>query len=201
VKSNQPPPAAALQRTRRPGHVAYPRRTRRPGSQPRVECLEARCLLNAGTLDPTFGQQGVALWDFSSGGTVSSDTVTAAAVEPAQLSDGTPNPHAGKIVVVGTARQNGQAIDALIRFNPDGKTLDPNFGGGGIVSLPGSATGVVVRPRGARLGRRRCCGPGFRGLSGRAALGSSPHPTGARCGPSCRRDSGGRPGRRRRCAR
>src|SRR5262245_33122352 len=58
--------AAALRvlRTYRSSRQPFPRRSIKHASPPRLEPLEARTLLNAGDLDPTFGIGGKVLTDF-----------------------------------------------------------------------------------------------------------------------------------------
>src|SRR5262245_11230873 len=93
--------------------------TRTP-ARPRLEQLEARCLLSAGDLDATFGTLGKVLTTFS-GGFAEAASV---AVQPD-----------GKLVVAGvtaTFGTSGSEDFALVRYNPDG-SLDTSFGSGGRV--------------------------------------------------------------------
>jgi uncharacterized delta-60 repeat protein len=80
----------------------------------------------AGQLDPTFGQGGIATTDF--GNQINSDTATANAL--------TIQPD-GKIVVCGGAPgSNGFPNATVARYNPDG-TLDKGFGNAGVNTLLG----------------------------------------------------------------
>ena len=99
---------------RRAGACATPRASRAGFG---VESLEARALLTAGTLDPTFGAGGIARAGLVAG-------------EVAALSDAVLLP-GGKILAAGTLR--GDSFVA--RYHPDG-SLDTTFGaGGGMVRL------------------------------------------------------------------
>jgi uncharacterized delta-60 repeat protein len=86
--------------------------------RPRLEVLEDRCLLNAGSLDPTFG----------SGGIVTTTIGTAAQVNAVTLQTN------GDIVAAGvSADSSGNNLVTLARYLPSGQ-LDPSFGTGGIVT-------------------------------------------------------------------
>ena len=95
-----------------------------------VQWLEPRCLLSAGQLDPTFGQNGIVggYNDRFPGGAASAVVVQ----------------KDGRIVIAGQSANYtgtpspGTAADshpALIRLNPDG-SLDPTFGVAGRVTQP-----------------------------------------------------------------
>src|SRR5207247_2453332 len=86
---------------------------------PRLEELEARTMLNAGDLDPTFGIGGKVLTDFMGPIAV---TAKATAIQ----SD-------GKIIVAGSGGDASTFRSLLVRYNPDGN-LDTSFGTGGRVS-------------------------------------------------------------------
>ncbi len=93
---------------------------RKPASpfRPRLESLEDRCLLNAGALDPTFGNgAGYVATAMSSG----IDRGIFTLIQPD-----------GKIIGVGEANNNSAG---LVRYNPDG-SLDTSFGAGGKVLGP-----------------------------------------------------------------
>src|ERR1700693_3967203 len=77
----------------------------------------------AGSLDPTFGKNGI----------VATAMRSASAV--AIQSD-------GKIVLAGTGVANDQLADELIRLNTDG-SLDTSFGSGGTANLTPPTTGYV----------------------------------------------------------
>jgi uncharacterized delta-60 repeat protein len=99
-----------------------PRRSATRGSRPWLERLEARTLLNAGDLDPTFGMSGMVTTTFQ-------EPLSSYAAAAAQQAD-------GKIVMVGEAGlSNTAAFGAalLARYSPGG-ILDPSFGNGGIVT-------------------------------------------------------------------
>jgi uncharacterized delta-60 repeat protein len=87
------------------------------------------CLLPgaAGCLDSTFGNDGLVITNTS--GSLPTRTDIDIAEDVAIQSD-------GKLVVVGGSRyeEAGKDAFALVRYNPDG-TLDPTFGGSGIVKL------------------------------------------------------------------
>src|SRR5437867_3518456 len=87
----------------RNGRAHFARIPRGTRFVPRLERLEARNLLNASSLDPTFGSGGVVMTMIGSG----FDVATSVSIQPDN-----------KIVVAGTA---------LVRYNPDG-TLDNIFG-------------------------------------------------------------------------
>src|SRR5436305_15169906 len=89
--------------------------------RPVVEQLEARRLLSAGQLEPTFGNGGI-VTDFSHPG------ANAVAVQAD-----------GKIIEAGLAHYGGQAVISIARFNANG-TLDTTFGYlGGFQPGPGTS--------------------------------------------------------------
>ncbi len=97
-------------------------------SPPRLEELEARTLLNAGDLDPTFGTGGKILKNLQ--GPIEA-IASATAIQPD-----------GKIVVAGTGYNNTAVQDLLLaRYNLDG-SLDSGFGSGGKVNTEFFITGV-----------------------------------------------------------
>jgi uncharacterized delta-60 repeat protein len=105
-------------------------RRRRPSpnrdqKQLQVERLEERQVLDAGTLDLTFGSGGVVTTDFLN----ASDFARAIQVE-----------QDGKILLVGRAANSL----AMARYNPDG-SLDTSFGTSGRVISPIPAVGFNVR--------------------------------------------------------
>src|SRR5262249_27008903 len=104
---------------------------------PYLEYLEDRCLLNAGTLDLSFGAKGKV-------STVFAGALNGVAQATALQSD-------GKIVAAGSANSASGTQFALARYQPDG-SLDPTFGGGGqvLTNFGGSAFagGVVIQPDG-----------------------------------------------------
>ncbi|QEH31813.1 hypothetical protein OJF2_02780 [Aquisphaera giovannonii] len=104
-------------------------RRRRP-PRPRLERLEGRALLSAGSLDPTFGQGGSATTDFP--------------LNPA-LAQGTGGvvDSSGRLVVAGlvTDADNNWAT-VLARYTRNG-SLDPTFGRGGRIVTPIVARGVI----------------------------------------------------------
>ena len=108
--------------------------------RPRVEFLEGRALLTAGTLDPTFGGTGL----------VTTPTVVSTAIGPEAstalypLSDPGDPTDAGKIVVVGPANDGTRNEFAVMRYNPDGSP-DTSFGGTGSILI--SFNGLVCNPR------------------------------------------------------
>jgi uncharacterized delta-60 repeat protein len=132
----------------RPGSRGSHGKPSTPASQPRpsglgIEALEDRCLLSAGSLDPTFGNGGIASVPGPTGGAI------------ALQSD-------GKIVqVVGSTTQDHlDTVLGITRFNPDG-SHDTTFGDNGITlknlvkrtgttSGPGreGASTATVRPDG-----------------------------------------------------
>jgi uncharacterized delta-60 repeat protein len=96
----------------------------------------------AGDLDPTFGNNGRVLSDFS-GASFSNEFASAMALQPD-----------GKIVTAGYRFFGNTAEGAdmlIVRYNPDG-TLDSSFGTGGEVTtdfgLTDIARGVVIQPDG-----------------------------------------------------
>ncbi len=92
--------------------------------RPRIERLEARNLLAAGALDPTFGVGGKLLSNF-----VDSQATQYIARAVTMEAD-------GKIVVAGYGAQlDGTRTDlVVVRYQSDG-TLDVSFGSGGIVRI------------------------------------------------------------------
>jgi uncharacterized delta-60 repeat protein len=104
---------------------------RQPRShQPRLETLEARCLLSSGPLDPTFG----------SGGTVTTAIGTGADASAVAIQAD------GKILAAGNSntRSAAGARFTVARYTPSG-SLDTNFGSGGIVTTQvgtGTSAGV-----------------------------------------------------------
>jgi uncharacterized delta-60 repeat protein len=85
-----------------------------------------------GSLDPTFGNGGIAITDIIPGSGLSAvDQIHALTLQTD-----------GKIVAVGFAANN----IALVRYNPDG-SLDQSFGSGGIFanSIQGVVEGVAIR--------------------------------------------------------
>jgi uncharacterized delta-60 repeat protein len=92
----------------------------RPRFRPTLEILEARALLSAGTLDPTFGAGGIVHTSFDVGFAVAQ----AVAVQPTD----------DKIVVAGNTNVGGGGPNfALARYNPNG-SLDTSFSGDGKVA-------------------------------------------------------------------
>src|SRR5262249_28898590 len=92
--------------------------------RPRVEWLETRDLLSAGSLDPTFGTQGKVIASLDG----KLDTINAAALQAD-----------GKVIVVGASGQQvhpWQIVHEFLiaRFNPDG-SLDHGFGSNGWVTF------------------------------------------------------------------
>lgn len=87
-----------------------------------------------GDLDPTFGNGGKVVTDFSS----STDWLSRIAIQPD-----------GKIIAIGDTHPSHRG--ALSRYNPDG-TLDPTFGNGGkvitVANVRESAAGLLILPNG-----------------------------------------------------
>jgi len=130
-------------------------RRRTASYRPRLEALEDRCLLNAGALDPTFGNgAGYVTTALSS----TNDSVQQVLVQPS-----------GNIVAAGltsipvtTTTTNHKTtttnvnVFGVVTYNPDG-SLDTAFGSGGIVKQPfaGQGThgahhwGAALEPMGA----------------------------------------------------
>jgi uncharacterized delta-60 repeat protein len=113
-------------------------RTPRARCRPRLEALEARRLLSAGALDPTFGSGGIVTT--SVGSATSWNGAAAVAIYP---NAGTAND--GDVVAVGnavTGKHSGFPVDnfAVIRYSPNG-TLDPSFGNGGELTTIVSSSG------------------------------------------------------------
>jgi uncharacterized delta-60 repeat protein len=108
-----------------------------------VERLETRDLLNAGTLDATFGAGGLVTTDVAAG----IDRANSVAIQDD-----------GKIVVAGVAQVGGGNDFAVVRYNADGSLDDGSaadttpgdqFGANGIVTIDfggndDEATGVVI---------------------------------------------------------
>jgi uncharacterized delta-60 repeat protein len=94
---------------------------RRQTAHPAVEPLEARDLLSAGALDPTWNLTGQASVSFTN---FSPDNAQAVALQTD-----------GKVVVAGCVSGPASFDGALARFNADG-SLDTSFGSGGIVYSP-----------------------------------------------------------------
>ena len=92
---------------------AKPARRTPHSYRPRLEVLEDRCLLNAGTLDPTFGNGA----GYVTSSLSPSDQVNAVAVQPN-----------GQIVIAGSAE--GYETSLVARYNANG-SLDTSFGTGG----------------------------------------------------------------------
>lgn len=98
-------------------------------------CASSHAAAQAGSLDPTFGNKGVA-------------TAPMGAKAIAIQSD-------GKIVVAGAGVSNSQFFDTLLRLNTDG-SLDTTFGSGGIAYLtpPGAGSAplgffaLAIQPNG-----------------------------------------------------
>jgi uncharacterized delta-60 repeat protein len=96
------------------------------------EPLEDRCLLSAGSLDPTFGNSGVVTTDFNP-----SLYVKDVAIQ----SD-------GKVIAAGATSGGGFGI---ARYNSDG-SLDTSFGSGGLATGPaGEGKGVAIQDDGKIL--------------------------------------------------
>src|SRR6266852_9943498 len=98
---------------------------------PRLETLEERNLLDAGSLDPSFGVGGIAIPGFDIARDVHQE-----ALEPD-----------GKIVVVGSYSPVPQRNFAVARYNSDGSP-DMSFGQGGFVlvtDLVGMGYGVAIQ--------------------------------------------------------
>lgn len=123
-------------RTRSP-YIAGGRRRPCP-FRPRLEVLEDRCLLSAGTLDPTFGAGGLV--------TTAIDNRSSSAADLAIQPD-------GKIVAVGfTTDGNAKRNFGLARYQSNG-ALDAGFGSGGTVTTALAkaddwANTVVLQPDG-----------------------------------------------------
>jgi hypothetical protein len=118
---------------------------RRATVRPRLEALEDRRLLSAGTLDQTFGSGGIVTTGV--GSATSWNGAAAVAIYP---NAGTAND--GEVVAVGnavTGQRSGFPVDnfAVIRYSPNGAP-DPSFGTGGelttIVSSSGSRANDVA---------------------------------------------------------
>src|SRR5712691_10142284 len=104
----------------------------------RLESLESRCLLSAGSLDTSFDTDGIVTTPFGT----SADEARAVAVQ----SD-------GKIVVAGRATIGSNFDFALARYNTNG-TLDTSFGTGGKVTTAISSShdeiyALAIQPDGA----------------------------------------------------
>ena len=87
----------------------------------RLECLEERTLLNAGPLDPSFGNGGIVQTNLPGAGDIS-------IVRAVRQTD-------NKIVAAGTIGNSPDLNFALQRFNADG-ALDTTFGTAGSVETP-----------------------------------------------------------------
>lgn len=104
-----------------------------------VESLEDRCLLSAGDLDLSFGQAGRIT---TLVGTGNSNGLTALGAIQAD----------GKIIVAGTAYENGNRDAVLVRYNSDG-SLDTSLDLDGIVTTDlgtteDSINSVLIQPDG-----------------------------------------------------
>jgi uncharacterized delta-60 repeat protein len=109
-------------------HWAAQVRQRRSACRPRLEVLEDRYLLSAGSLDLTFGTGGVVTTSVGPNDYV---TPSALAIYPT-----TGSANDGKIVAVGTVdvtkgNKTVHTLDlGIVRYNPNG-TLDTSFASGG----------------------------------------------------------------------
>jgi uncharacterized delta-60 repeat protein len=118
----------------------FTRRPSRPTARyrPRLEALEERCQPSAGSLDPGFGNGGIATTDLGS----TADRAYGVAQQPD-----------GKIIEVGSMlNKSGIFVFAVTRYLPNG-SLDPTFGKGGIVQTAvtnygSEADAVTVEPDG-----------------------------------------------------
>ena len=90
------------------------------GGSAAVESLETRCLLSAGDLDLSFGHGGRVT---TSVGTGNGGSLTAVGTIQSD----------GKVVVAGSANDNGNSDFALARYNNDG-SLDSSFDGDGTLT-------------------------------------------------------------------
>jgi uncharacterized delta-60 repeat protein len=113
--------------------------TRRP-FRPRIDALEGRTLLTAGTLDTTFGGTGMVTTLIQNG--VSGSLGTAVQSDL-------------KVVVVReTYRSGGGEQIAVARYNPDG-SLDTSFGTNGTVVVPlaanDDAQAVAIQPADGKI--------------------------------------------------
>src|SRR5207248_1350770 len=109
--------------------IRWPIRARGHRSPLLLEELEARRMLNAGDLDPTFATGGKILTNFSAPINATASTTVA---QPD-----------GKIVVAGLGNNGTSASDLLLaRYNSDG-SLDPGFGAGGKVNSEFLFNGVA----------------------------------------------------------
>src|SRR6266481_137117 len=121
-------------RRRRQGEGWIPRRPKpiRPKFyRPQLEVLEERNLLDAGSLDPSFGVGGLVIPPFDLGRDV---------YQEALQSD-------GKIVVAGSYSPNPWWNFTVARYNPDGSP-DTSFGQGGfsyVADFIGQAFGVAIQ--------------------------------------------------------
>jgi uncharacterized delta-60 repeat protein len=100
---------------------SVPARNRSRTFRPRLEALEDRCLLNAGALDPTFGN----------GGIVQTPPIPGSLDDEADRAFVLPT---GQLMVVGTTQQPSDYAVTISRYQANG-TLDTTFGNG---------TGTVV---------------------------------------------------------
>jgi uncharacterized delta-60 repeat protein len=106
-----------------------PRRAHVSSVRPRLEALEDRCLLSAGSLDPTFG---------NGAGYVT--TSTSAYDDGARTVLIQPN---GDIVAVGNAGTSSNTYEfGVERYNPNG-SLDTSFGSGGVALASFGSQSVV----------------------------------------------------------
>ncbi len=108
-------------------HRSLRARCARRARRPQWDSLEDRRLLNAASLDPTFGHGGITTTSFPLPDALSQAT--------SEVVDST-----GRIIVAGyyNDAQNNQRV-VLARYNPDG-SLDTSFGQGGLVYTPIDAT-------------------------------------------------------------
>src|SRR4051794_29585805 len=117
-------------RSRRDRRAARKRAPRLRRAPLRLEALEERSLLSAGTLDPTFGTGGVAKTDLIGPGyDVAQDFAF----------DGS-----GRVVLVGQTDVGGTGGLALTRVNAADGSLDTSFGQDGRVTLASVGGGRAV---------------------------------------------------------
>ncbi|MBW3540325.1 MAG: hypothetical protein KY476_08645 [Planctomycetes bacterium] len=118
---------------------------------PAADVLEDRILLSAGALDTSFGGDGLVTTDL---GGYTADRAADMVVVQGD----------GKIVVVGTTKENFGSSNVLTRYNADG-SLDQSFGDGGSASVDftfGEARAVALEADGDVL----VAGHSFRGAGG-----------------------------------
>ena len=121
-------PTTGKRRTRQ----SKPRRRNSRFFRPAFEQLEDRCLLSAGSLDPTFGNGGLVTTDFNP-----SLAVYDVAVQPN-----------GKVIAAGYMIGGGFG---MARYNEDG-SLDTSFGSSGLATGPaGESRGVAIQDDGKIL--------------------------------------------------